>query len=224
MKKYGEIISKLRKQHGLTQEQLGKKLNVSYQAVSKWENNLSEPDLETIEKIAEVFGISMSEFFDKETNINNDKNFIKTKPWYLVAGLGILIVVLSLFAFLIPVKYPSSKIYEMVYPSVFCITAEGSGIKQAGTGFFINDKGLAVTNYHVIENCTSGKVQLNNGKTYNISKIVGCDEDKDIAIIQIDIKKSKPVKSEIAIRFQLVMWYMLLDTPNRLFWVMQIAH
>lgn len=209
MKKYGEIISKLRKQHGLTQEQLGKKLNVSYQAVSKWENNLSEPDLETIEKIAEVFGISMSDFFDitkdnnnkvnnttthKETNINNDKNFIKTKPWYLVAGLGVLIVVLSLFAFLIPVKYPSSKIYEMVDPSVFCITAEGSGIKQAGTGFFINDKGLAVTNYHVIENCTSGKVQLSNGKTYNISKIVGCDEDKDIAIIQIDIKKSKPVK------------------------------
>ena len=35
LKKYGHIISALRKRKGLTQEQLGKKLNVSYQAVSK---------------------------------------------------------------------------------------------------------------------------------------------------------------------------------------------
>ncbi|MBR4406733.1 MAG: InlB B-repeat-containing protein [Clostridia bacterium] len=209
MKKYGHIISKLRKKQGLTQEQLGKKLNVSYQAISKWENNLSEPDLETLEKLTEVFGISMSEFFDmaknpenidknttnkEENNIKESKNFIKTKPWYLVAGLGVLIVILSLCAFLIPVNYSSSKIYEMVDPSVFCITAEGPSTKQAGSGFFINDTGLAVTNYHVIQNCTSGKVQLNNGKTYDIKSIVGCDENKDIAIIQIDIKKSKGVK------------------------------
>ena len=87
----------------------------------------------------------------------NGKNFVKTKPWYLVAGLGVLIVILSLFAFLIPVKYSSSTIYEMVDRSVFCITAEGPSTKQAGSGFFINDTGLAVTNYHIIENCTSGK-------------------------------------------------------------------
>ena len=209
MKKYGHIISKLRKKQGLTQEQLGKKLNVSYQAISKWENNLSEPDLETIEKLTEVFGISMFDFFNmaknpeninnnstikEENNIKESKNFIKTKPWYLVAGLGVLIVILSLCAFLIPVKYSSSKIYEMVDPSVFCITAEGPSTKQAGSGFFINDTGLAVTNYHVIQNCTSGKIQLNNGKTYDVKSIVGCDENKDIAITQIDIKKSKGVK------------------------------
>lgn len=209
MKQYGHVISKLRKKQGLTQEQLGKKLNVSYQAISKWENNLSEPDLGTIERLTEVFGISMSEFFDmaknpedignnvivkEDKNINESKNFIKTKPWYLVAGLGVLIVILSFCAFLIPVKYSSSKIYEMVDPSVFCITAEGPSTKQAGSGFFINDTGLAVTNYHVIQNCTSGQVQLNDGKTYNVKSVVGCDEDKDIAIIQIDIKKSKGVK------------------------------
>ena len=75
MKKYGHIISKLRKKQGLTQEQLGKKLNVSYQAISKWENNLSEPDLETLEKLTEVFGIPMSEFFDMAKNPENiDKN------------------------------------------------------------------------------------------------------------------------------------------------------
>ena len=139
MKKYGHIISKLRKKQGLTQEQLGKELNVSYQAVSKWENNLSEPDLETIEKLTEVFGISISDFFElannpenidnnvitkennnikKNDNINEDKNikkresFIQTKPWYLVAGLGILIVILSLCAFLIPVKFSGKQLFD----------------------------------------------------------------------------------------------------------------
>ena len=64
MRNYGQLIAKLWKQKGLTQEQLGKKLNVSYQTVSKWENNQSEPSLETIEKLADVFGITISQFFE----------------------------------------------------------------------------------------------------------------------------------------------------------------
>lgn len=212
MKNYGQLIAKLRKEKGLTQEQLGKQLNVSYQAVSKWENNLSEPDLETIEKLSEIFGISLTEFFgmasnqNKTQNINLEKenvksikksnifNTIKTKPWYLAIILGICIIILSFCAFFTPNKYSSSKIYSMVDPAVFCITAQNDVVQQAGSGFFINNKGLAVTNYHVIKDCTSGKIQLNNGKVYNIKSLVGCDEKKDIAIIQIDIKKSPVAK------------------------------
>ena len=215
MKKYGSLIAKLRKKNNLTQAQLGEKLNISYQAVSKWENDLSEPDLVTIEKLADIFNITVSEFFDMANNpdkiyntnsnitnntISNTKpkfeftKFVKLKPWYLVAGLGCIVLLLSLIVALVPIKYSSSQIYKMVDPSVFCIKAEYSNTIQTGTGFFINDKGLAVTNYHVIKKCTSGKVQLNNGKIYNIKKVVGYDEDLDIAIIQIDIKKSKPVR------------------------------
>jgi len=201
LKKYGHIISQLRKMNGLTQEQLGKKLNVSYQAVSKWENNLSEPDLETIEKLTEIFGISISDFFDMSKNQEgidirriHRKNNIKAKPWYIVAGLSVLIVILSLIAFLTPIKYSSGQIFQRVDASVFCITAESESTKQAGSGFFINNSGLAVTNYHVIKNCTSGQIQLNDGKTYDIKYVVGCDEKEDIAIIQIDIQKSKAVK------------------------------
>ena len=81
MKKYGQVISKLRKEKGLTQEQLGKKLNVSYQAVSKWENNLSEPDLDTIQRLVDIFGITIADFFsmaEKQITIDTDAiiNFI----------------------------------------------------------------------------------------------------------------------------------------------------
>lgn len=209
MQKYGEVIYKLRKQHKLTQNQLGEKLNVSYQAVSKWENNLSEPDLQTIEKLTEIFGISISQFFElskdtehleinknsnKTLDINNNINFLTAKPWYLVVGLSILVVVLSLLAILIPVNFSSQQIYDKYESSVFYISASDPHSPKSGTGFFINHSGLAVTTYSNIENCTKGNVRLNNGQKHNITKIVGVDEEKDIAIIQIDVKSSYPVK------------------------------
>jgi len=129
LKKYGSLIAKLRKKNNLTQAQLGEKLNISYQAVSKWENNLSEPDLVTVEKLADIFNITVSEFFDmannldrvdnpyikqeaKQNDVGNKENtskskfelgkFVKSKPWYLVAGLGCIILLLSLNRMYIP--------------------------------------------------------------------------------------------------------------------------
>lgn len=64
----GERISKLRANSGLTQKELGDKLNVTAQAVSKWENGLSEPDIDTLKKLSVIFGISVSELIDGETS------------------------------------------------------------------------------------------------------------------------------------------------------------
>lgn len=57
----GENISALRKEKGLTQEELSEALGVSPQAVSKWENNLSCPDIMLLPDIAEIFEISVDE-------------------------------------------------------------------------------------------------------------------------------------------------------------------
>ncbi len=50
--KIGEIISKKRKEAGLTQNQLAKLLNISFQAVSKWENSTTCPDIVILPKLA----------------------------------------------------------------------------------------------------------------------------------------------------------------------------
>lgn len=63
---YGQRIAQLRKNANLTQAQLGEKLNVSAQAVSKWEHSQSEPDLTTIRNMCALFGISTDEFFEIE--------------------------------------------------------------------------------------------------------------------------------------------------------------
>ncbi len=60
----GEKIAELRRKHGMTQDDLGKAMNVSYQAVSKWERNESQPDFETMSKIAKLFNVPLSYFED----------------------------------------------------------------------------------------------------------------------------------------------------------------
>ena len=59
--KFGENLQKLRKENKMSQEQLAEKLNVSRQAVSKWESNQSYPETDKIIAIAKIFNCSMDE-------------------------------------------------------------------------------------------------------------------------------------------------------------------
>lgn len=66
---FGKKIANLRKSQGMTQEDLGKVLNVTYQAVSKWERGESLPDIETMSRIAKYFKVPIDYFVDgEETN------------------------------------------------------------------------------------------------------------------------------------------------------------
>lgn len=60
----GEKIRELRKKNNVTQEQLAEVLSVSFQAVSKWENGRSMPDIEQLPRLAKYFGVTMDELFD----------------------------------------------------------------------------------------------------------------------------------------------------------------
>lgn len=59
---FGEKVAELRRKNNMTQDELGKVMNVSYQAVSKWERDESQPDFETISKIAKLFKVPLSYF------------------------------------------------------------------------------------------------------------------------------------------------------------------
>lgn len=57
----GRRISLLRKDKEITQEVLSERLGVSPQAVSKWENDISAPDISLLAKLAEILGVSVDE-------------------------------------------------------------------------------------------------------------------------------------------------------------------
>ncbi len=54
----GSRIAEARKAHGYTQEEFSQMLDVSAQAVSKWENDISCPDIQLLPKIAEILGMT----------------------------------------------------------------------------------------------------------------------------------------------------------------------
>lgn len=63
----GKRIMAQRKRLGLTQDQLAEKLGVTAQAVSKWENDQSCPDITMLPKLAEIFGVSTDELLGRQT-------------------------------------------------------------------------------------------------------------------------------------------------------------
>ena len=52
-------IRKLREERGMTQDELAEKLNVTRQAVSNWETGKTQPDIETLTRLAEIFDVSV---------------------------------------------------------------------------------------------------------------------------------------------------------------------
>ena len=67
----GQIIKHLRKERNLTQEELAEQLNVSAQAISKWENGTSMPDISQVVPIANFFEISTDILFSRSINEND---------------------------------------------------------------------------------------------------------------------------------------------------------
>ena len=57
----GEHIAYYRKKAGMTQEQLSEKMGVTAQAVSKWENGLTCPDLDSVARLSEILGVSVEQ-------------------------------------------------------------------------------------------------------------------------------------------------------------------
>ena len=68
----GQIIRQLRKERNLTQEELAEQLNITYQAVSRWENETGMPDISQVVPLANAFGVSVDVLFGTQS-IDRDK-------------------------------------------------------------------------------------------------------------------------------------------------------
>ena len=87
-----------------------------------------------------------------------------------------------------------SDIYKKVNPSVVFILIDNLQGIASGTGFFIDDEGTIVTNYHVIEDGTAGVIQLSDGTQAAIGNVLGYDENLDIAILETTATNTTPVE------------------------------
>lgn len=89
-KKIGELIAKLRKEKGLTQQELGDKVGVGSRAVSKWECGTTIPDISIINELSETLGITSHELLAGklktkiDTNNNRKANNNKLKIFLII--------------------------------------------------------------------------------------------------------------------------------------------
>jgi len=65
--------------------------------------------------------------------------------------------------------------------------------RSLGSGVIVDKRGYILTNNHVIENATKIQVQLNNDTARYTAKVVGADDDTDLAVIKIDVNKELPI-------------------------------
>ena len=84
--KIGKFIAALRKEKGLTQEQLGEKLGVTNKTVSRWENGNYMPDVEMLSLLSKEFGVSINELISGERLLAED--FKKAADDNLVTALN----------------------------------------------------------------------------------------------------------------------------------------
>lgn len=85
-------IKKARQAANLTQQDVSDKLNISRKTLSGWENNRSNPDLEMLKALAEVFGKDLNYFLEIETQNSNSKKL------FLLYTLNIFLIAVNLIA------------------------------------------------------------------------------------------------------------------------------
>lgn len=146
--KFNEKLIELRKKEGLSQEELGYKLDVTRQTVSKWELGQTTPEMDKLIEISKMFNISVDELInDSETNTENDQveqvkdketenKVDKKKKWVraLLIGLVIAVVIFFLLIFL------GLKVFNVAADAVK--DAQDKGVNQV-FGLFDYAQGLA---------------------------------------------------------------------------------
>ena len=85
--KIGTFICTIRKQQGLTQEQLGERLGVTNKTVSRWETGKYMPDIDKLQVLSAILGISINELLAGE-RIEDAASFVKKADENLVAVLS----------------------------------------------------------------------------------------------------------------------------------------
>ena len=99
-KTLGTMIAELRNQHGMTQLELAEKMGVTDKAVSKWERDLSCPDINSIPNLAEILGVSVEELMqvkkEAEAPVSKVAEIMEIAPKAVAMAMGVAVTVLTI--------------------------------------------------------------------------------------------------------------------------------
>ena len=98
-KTLGTIIAQLRKEKGMTQLELAEKMGVTDKAVSKWERDLSCPDINSLPTLAEILGVSVDELMqikkEADAPVSKVAEIMDIAPKAVAMAMGVAVAVLT---------------------------------------------------------------------------------------------------------------------------------
>ena len=122
MSSFSGELRRLRREAGLTQDQLAGKLNVTRQAVSAWERGCAEPDIETLILLAQTLGVEVNDLLlgRKKAPIQKADRIIPIVSF--AVSLTILVLQLTLYPYLVRLRreqyLPYAAVYNRVLPPI----------------------------------------------------------------------------------------------------------
>lgn len=175
--KIGRFIREIRKKNKLTQNDLAKKLGVTYQAVSKWENGKNIPDISLLKEMSKIFNVDINELLEGEKQENIKSNNNKKRVYIIIVSLITLVGIIILMYF----NYNHDFEFKTLTTNCEEFKLSGSmAYNKAKTSIYISDINYCGTEentkYDKIE-CTLYE-EHNNTKT----KISSCNSNSKISL------------------------------------------
>lgn len=133
---FGEKLQKLRKERGLSQEQLAEQITVSRQALSKWELGTSIPDTENVLQLSKLFGVSTDYLLNDDYTSDNDLPAVRVENEKLSRAYRnkIRVIVGSCLSGLSALGMLALGICSSIYPATYGIAAAGADWGREYTG------------------------------------------------------------------------------------------
>jgi len=134
--KFNENLKYLRKKENLTQEQLAEKLNVSRQAVTKWESGQAMPDIANLKDISVLFGVTIDEL------IGDEKTRSATTLDKKLKELPIQLIIMTLTVLTVIEELGVNNVHIMALILILVLPLEALYIKK----FLTNRRIINLTN------------------------------------------------------------------------------
>jgi transcriptional regulator with XRE-family HTH domain len=130
--KIGKFIKKIREENHQTQKEFADKYNVSFQAVSKWENGKNIPDISLLKQICNDNNVSLDELLDNEISSKDNSKKNNKKKFFILIFIIILIII---FATIFKLCYKEDNNFEFKKISSSC-----SNFNITGSAAYNKDK------------------------------------------------------------------------------------
>ena len=171
--KRGKFIAKLRREKGLTQQELGKIINYTDKAISKWEQGKSIPSVEVMKKLADIFDVKVLELMYGEIEDSENKikiedravdeltnNYHKYRKILFSIILTFLVVIVIGFIFIYFFFIRNSVI-------VYSVSGENENIVTKNGTLVISNK-VSLFNFNMVE--SKNNMKIKNIRVYYLDR------------------------------------------------------